>query len=239
MEDASKTNGAAASPSAPNGPLAPTVATPDPSTAPPSALPKRKRRNGVSAAASASASTATTPAEPAAPTPPTPPPAPTPAASPPAAPPVLQSPSARFERIAQVDIAEGEKEGDGWEEGASALLYDAESNQYRPMQVLCTDVRFWGSIGDAIICRSKAPVIVRLADGELFEVPPGETFAMLAVNELVNIANKLESVPDGVVEAKVAPIGRRYTETGLSTVHYRVRYRVVKGLSRKDAWRGA
>lgn len=142
-----------------------------------------------------------------------------------------------FRRIEQPKIRARDAK-DGWEEGRSALLFTAEANNWEPVSILCTDVRIWGQLGEALICRSKDPVIIRMPDGEKWKAAPGTTFAMLAVNELMHILEKMETNPESVVEADVYPIAERRMESGLWTVHYRVLCRIVPGLSRKEAWRG-
>lgn len=146
--------------------------------------------------------------------------------------------SPHYRKIPQPDLSLDEKPGEGWEQAPSAFIYDSRSNDERPVKILCTDVRMWPGLGEVIYARSKMPVTVTLPTGELFETPPGVTIAYPACNELLEIVRLMEANPNGVVEAKFAPIGERPTDLDKRVMHYLVRARVVPGLTREDAWRG-
>ena len=198
---------------------------------------KRTKRNGIPAAESSGVATIEVEAKPEPIPPPVPPveaaPATTPAPAP--APAYVEAPW--FERIPQSDIAVGLDPKEGWQEGSSALLYTSEANGYQAIRVLCTDVRLWGGVSEAIMCRSKTAVRVRLSDGDIYETPPGITFAILAVDTLMEIAQKLQADPECVIEAVIAPIGKRRTEDGRIVITYRHVSRVIPNLKRQDAWR--
>lgn len=186
--------------------------------------PKRRRRGGVAPAATASETVVEA----------APPPAP-PAPAPPVE---TKKLSPNFRRIPQPDLAADEKPEENWEESPSAFIYDSKSNGERPVKMLCTDTRLWPGLGEVIYARATSPITVTLPSGELFETPAKVTIAFPACNELLEIVRLLEANPQGVVEAKFAPIGERPTDLGKNVMHYRVRCRVVPGLSREDAWRG-
>lgn len=226
MDSDSKANGLNGSSNGVDHPAAPTG---------PMVGPKRRRRSGVAPAPPAPAGDVETQAAPA--TEPAPPPqATTPAPAP--TPIELKRFSPHYKRIAQPDLALEAKAEDGWEEAPSAFIYDSESNGRRPVKMLCTDVRMWPGLGEVIYARSKMSITVTLPNGELFECPPGVTIAYPACNELLDIVQKMEANPSGVVEAIFAPIGERPTDLDKYVTHYRVFSRVVPGLSRETAWRG-